>query len=84
MRGQRQRGLSKKEIHRYMRQSQARVKSGSQLVGFLLAVAAAAFVLNVGWLAKLGGLGAALFTVTSLVEYLNVRKLRRLDALPGE
>jgi hypothetical protein len=44
---------------------------------FLLVVAVVAFFFGPSWLAKLGGVVAGFFALVTLLEYWNVRRLKR-------
>jgi len=64
------------KIQERIKQSQVRVRSGIRLVGLLLLVVVGAFFFGVSWLAKLGGATAGFFTLVTLLEYWNVRRLK--------
>jgi len=60
-----------------IRQSAVRVRSGIKLVGFMLLVAAAGFFSGIPWLLKVAIAASAFFTVVTLLEWWNVRRLQR-------
>jgi hypothetical protein len=65
------------EIQERITQSQVRVKSGVRLVAFILLIVASAYLLDVIWLVKLAGVAAGFFLLVTLLEYWNVRRLKR-------
>lgn len=70
------------DIEERIGQSQVRVRSGLRLVGLLLLVVIGAFFFRVLWLAKLVGAAAGFFTLVTLLEYWNVRRLKRRSKAP--
>ncbi len=65
------------EINERIAQSQIRVRSGIRLVAFLLLVVICAFLFDVLWLVKLGGVVAGFFALVTLLEYWNAWRLKR-------
>lgn len=63
-------------VNKRIEQSKVRVKSGLRLIGFLLLVAVVSLFFGVVWFAKLGGVAAGFFTLTTLLEYWNMRRLK--------
>jgi hypothetical protein len=71
------------DVNERIEQSKVRVKSGLRLIGFLLLVAVASLFFGVVWLAKLGGVAAGFFTLITLLEYWNVRRLKGRNGPPA-
>lgn len=71
------------DVNERIEQSKVRVKSGLRLIGFLLLVAVVSLFFGVMWLAKLGGVAAGFFTLITLLEYWNVRRLKGRNEPPA-
>jgi cobalamin synthase len=71
------------DVKERIEQSKVRVKSGLRLIGFLLLVAVVSLFFGVVWLAKLGGVAAGFFTLITLSEYWNVRRLKGRNGPPA-
>lgn len=65
-----------KEINKFVRQSQVRVRSGIRLIAFLLLVVTGAFFLDILWVVKIGWIAIGFFCIVTLFEYWNVRRLK--------
>lgn len=61
-----------------IRQSAVRVRSGTRLVLFMMALWLCAMFFSVTWAAKVTGALALFFTATTALEAWNVWRLRRL------
>lgn len=65
------------KIETRIKQSQMAVRSGKGLICFFLLIAIVAFFFQVFWIMQLSGIVAGFFTLVTLLEYWNVRRLTK-------